>query len=104
MAVILLVGVFIRCYELSARSLWFDEAFTWRLTTFSWREMIEREARDNSPPLYFVFLKAWASVFGNSPAALRSLSVVFGAVTIVGMYLFILEALRAPVSTRVLPL
>jgi mannosyltransferase len=99
LAVILLAGVFIRCYGLSARSLWFDEAFAWRITTFSWREMIERVARDNSPPLYYLCLKTWVSVFGTSPAALRSLSVLFGAVTIVGMYLFTLEALRTePIS------
>jgi mannosyltransferase len=94
LAFILLAGVFIRCYELSARSIWFDEAFAWRMTTFSYPEMIERVARDNSPPLYYLFLKTWVSVFGTSPAALRSLSVLFGAVTIVGMYLFTLEALR----------
>jgi mannosyltransferase len=99
LAVILLAGVFIRCYELSVRSIWFDEAFAWRMTTFSYREMIERVAHDNSPPLYYLFLKTWVSVFGTSPAALRSLSVLFGAVTIVGMYLFTLEALRTePIS------
>jgi mannosyltransferase len=94
LALVVLAGVLLRGYGLSARSFWFDEAFSWRVIQFPLSEMIERIGRDNHPPLYFILLKAWGAVFGTSPFALRSLSVLFGAVTIVGTYLFIIEAYR----------
>src|SRR6266699_1987242 len=89
---ICLAGVLIRGYRLSARSFWFDEAFSWRLIEFPLWDMVVRTARDNHPPLYFLVLKAWAAIFGASPGALRSLSVVLGGVTIIGIYLFAWEA------------
>src|SRR6266404_4863810 len=85
---ILASGLVLRLWQLSARSLWFDEAFTWRLTKFSFPEMLQRAARDNNPPLYFIPLWAWEAAFGDSVFALRSLSVIFSTLTIFGMYLF----------------
>jgi mannosyltransferase len=45
-------------------------------------------------PLYFVLLKAWTAVFGDSVAAMRGLNVPLAGATIVGVYLFTVEALR----------
>jgi hypothetical protein len=87
LTVIVLIGLALRGHDLSARSFWFDEAFSWRLIQFPLLEMIERTGRDNHPPLYFVLLQCWAAIFGASAAALRALSVVVGGMTIVGMYL-----------------
>src|SRR5262245_16564124 len=75
---LVLIGLGIRGHDLSARSLWFDEAFCWRLTEFPIPEMIRRVGLDNHPPLYFLLLKGWTSVFGESTMALRSLSVLLG--------------------------
>ncbi len=90
--VFFLVGLFFRVYQLADRSLWFDEAFSWRLIQFPFTEMLHRIGRDNHPPLYFVLLKGWATVFGESTFALRSLSVLFGSLTIFGTYFFVTEA------------
>ncbi len=76
------------------RELWFDEAFTWRLVEFPLAEMMDRAARDNSPPLYYLLLHAWVRVFGDSLAALRGLSALCGVLTVAGMYLFVREALE----------
>jgi hypothetical protein len=89
---LLVVGLGFRLTQLSARSLWFDEAFSWRLIQFPIVEMLPRVGRDNHPPLYFILLKGWATVFGDSAFALRSLSVLFGGLTILGAYLFAAEA------------
>jgi uncharacterized membrane protein len=94
LALIVTGGIVLRCGELSRRSIWFDEAFSWRLTQFSVTELVERTASDVHPPFYYILLKAWTAVFGTSVIALRSLSVVFGALTIVGTYLFTAEAFR----------
>jgi uncharacterized membrane protein len=85
---ILALGLVPRLYSLSERSLWFDEAFCWRLIQFPFLEMIERVGRDNHPPLYFMLLKGWATLFGDSAWTLRFLSVLFGLATIAGTYLF----------------
>jgi mannosyltransferase len=92
LTVIFLAGMTLRLYQLSTRSLWFDEAFSWRLVQFPWYELLPRVGQDNHPPLYFILLKAWAAVFGDSVFALRSLSVLFGVLTIFGAYLFAVEA------------
>ncbi len=92
LAIIALVGLILRCYQLGARSVWFDEAFCWRLIQFPFLEMIQRVGGDNHPPLYFVLLRGWATVFGESPISLRSLSVLFGMLTIVGTYMLAVEA------------
>jgi len=96
-AVLMLIalgGLAIRAYRLPKRSLWFDEAFTWRLTQFPFAEMLRRITLDNSPPLYYMLLKIWLGVFGHSAGALRSFSVCCGGLTILGMYLFVAEAFR----------
>lgn len=85
---ITVTGVFFRSYHLTARSLWFDEAFSWRLIQFSNAEMLSRAAADVHPPLYYLILKAWSLVFGSSLLALRSFSVAAAALTISAAYLF----------------
>ncbi len=99
LGLIVLAGAAVRVYPLSERSFWFDEAFTWRLIDYPWLEMLERASRDNSPPFYYFLLKAWSEVFGTSPVALRSLSLVFGLLTVVGTYLFCVEAFGRQPST-----
>ncbi len=86
------VGAALRSYGLFERPFWFDEAFAWRLSQFALPELVRRIGEDNHPPLYPVLLKGWSALWGTSPAALRSLSVLLGAATIVGMYLFAFEA------------
>jgi|SRR5579884_447670 len=92
LTVITFAGLAIRIHQLAARSLWFDEAFTWRLIDFPFAEMLQRVGRDTHPPLYFILLQGWAALFGESAFALRSLSVFFGGLTILGAYLFAVEA------------
>jgi hypothetical protein len=93
LGIIVLGGLILRGHHLAERCIWFDEAFSWKLIEFPFSEMLERIARDNHPPLYFVLLKGWAAVWGTSLLALRSLSVLLGGVSLVGAYLFTVEAL-----------
>src|SRR5688572_27598207 len=86
---IVVLGVGLRSYHLTARSLWFDEAFSWRLSQFPLPELISRDAQDVHPPLYYILLKGWTVVFGASLLALRSFSVFLAALTIAFCYLFV---------------
>ena len=88
------VGVCLRCYGLTTRSLWFDEAFTYWVSQFPLDELWNRVIHDNHPPLHYVVLHFWTGIFGTSLGALRSLGVLLGGLTIVGCYLFTVEALR----------
>lgn len=92
LAAIVAFGTLLRSYRLGERSFWFDEAFFWKLSQFPLGELLERTGEDNYPPLYPVLMKAWSTVFGCSAWALRSLSVLCGAATIVGAFLFCSEA------------
>jgi hypothetical protein len=92
LAVVIALGLGLRWYHIADRSIWFDEAFTWRMIQYPFCEMLRRIALDNSPPLHFVLLKYWAACFGDSLPALRSLSVVMGGVTILAMFLFVRAA------------
>ena len=66
---IILTGVLIRIRGLTLRSFWFDEAFSWRMTQFSPGELFVHVAHDNHPPLFFILLKAWSEIAGDSVIA-----------------------------------
>ena len=93
--VIIAIGVAGRSFELTARSLWFDEAFSWRLIQFPLPEMVARDAADVHPPLYYILLQWWSTVFGSSLLALRAFSVALAGATIAAMYLFVKEAAQS---------
>jgi len=90
---VLLVAAGLRFYGLGAKSLWLDEALSWRLQTFPIPMMIQRTGEPNTvhPPLYFILLHFWTGPFGDSEFALRSLSGVAGVLTVLGMFLLVRE-------------
>lgn len=88
LGVVVALGTCLRCYHLADRPVWFDEAFSYTLIGGSdWSEMVARTAADVHPPLYYATLRCWTACFGASPVAMRSLSVVMAAVTMVAFYL-----------------
>ena len=89
---VLASGAVFRIQKIGELSYWFDESFTWKTISFPWSEMPDRVARDNQPPLYYLLLKLWASVWGSSPTALRSFSVLCGLLTVACIFLFVRAA------------
>src|SRR5581483_4580543 len=84
--VFLVLACCLRCDRLALPPLTSDEAFSWRLTTYSVPELLGHMPGDAHPPLHYFFLKGWVILFGDSPFALRSLSVVFALASIVVLY------------------
>jgi hypothetical protein len=82
----LLLAGCLRCDRLALPLLSSDEAFSWRLTTYSVAELLGHMPGDAHPPLYYLLLKGWIVLFGDSPFALRGLSVVFALASIVVLY------------------
>lgn len=85
--IILLLGLILRLISLD-QSLWLDEATSVVVARdFTFSEIITRfSPGDFHPPLYYLMLKVWISVFGSTEVAVRMLSVVFGVATIWVVY------------------
>lgn len=82
-ATLTLVALGLRLIDLGTRPLWLDEAFSAWFSAQSfhylWHVLPTYEAH---PPLYYSLLKLWRMVFGGDAVALRSISVLFGVLTI----------------------
>ncbi len=80
--VALLVGALARFDRIAGSSLWHDESFSWSLILYPYADVIRRTAIDVHPPLYYLILKAWVGVFGDSVFAMRGLSALLGLGTL----------------------
>jgi mannosyltransferase len=78
LAIVLLMaaGLASFAWKLGADGLWHDEAVSWRISrdwSTMWAALLGHEA---NMWLYYIGLHGWIRLFGESPAALRSLSVL----------------------------
>ncbi len=76
-------GFFIRLHGLGAESLWIDEAHTAAVARMPVLELLKTVALDNHPPLSFLVERGALLLLGDSEAALRLPSLLFGTLTIV---------------------
>jgi 4-amino-4-deoxy-L-arabinose transferase-like glycosyltransferase len=85
-ALLLLVVVLaagLRFADLGRRSLWFDEAVTWKYAEKPLGRLWGPEAaRESNPPFFYTLEHGWIRLFGDSETALRSLAALFGLATI----------------------
>ena len=68
-AVLLLTGI-------TNEGLWYDESYTGSLVRQSFSSIIHVTGGDNHPPLYYLALRAFTLVFGNTVFTLRVFSVI----------------------------
>lgn len=59
---ILIFSFAVRTLHLTERSIWYDEAFSWRLVQFPFAEFLTRAIADVHPILYYIVLKFWFAV------------------------------------------
>jgi uncharacterized membrane protein len=85
---VLLLGVVLRLPYVAQRSLWSDEASSWWTASRPWEDLWASIRHNVHAPLYYLLLRGWMGIFGDSPPALRSLSILLGTLTIAGMFLF----------------
>jgi mannosyltransferase len=81
-------AVALRIPYLTERSLWYDEASSWQTARFPFPELMRSVRLNVHMPLYYLLLKGWMAVLGESVAAIRGFSVAFGALTVLAMCLF----------------
>lgn len=85
--IIIIVGLIIRLVSIN-QSLWLDEATSALVAKMSVVQMFTRFLPgDFHPPFYYLLLKYWVLLFGNSEVVLRLPSVIFGSVTIYLCYI-----------------
>jgi uncharacterized membrane protein len=73
---IIILCALLRFYHLGAASLWSDEIFSrYYLDLFGLHYVLtDGLSKETNPPTYYLLLRGWIALFGNSEAALRSLS------------------------------
>lgn len=81
-----LFGAALRLHLLGARSLWIDEAASVQFATLPWRSFLRTLwSYQGNMTLYYFLLRAWIHL-GDSEFVVRSLSVLFGVLTIPAVY------------------
>ncbi len=83
---IVLLAALLRFHMLGHQSLWNDEGNSLRLAQRSVSGLISAAAQDIHPPGYYLTLKAWQTLTGDSEFALRSLSALAGILTVACVY------------------
>lgn len=85
------------------QNVWFDEAYSITLAKSPVRDLINLTGVDAHPPLYYLYLKAWGTVFGWSEFALRSSSAVLGAFSIGTVAIIIRQLFSKKAVIMVIP-
>lgn len=81
------LAAFLRAFALGTESVWLDEAVSVKISGQSLPSIVESTATgDTNPPLYYILLRLWTLVFGQSEVAIRSLSACLGTASVVLIY------------------
>ncbi len=83
---LLLLGLFLRIYDLGSESLWLDEVISSQISSNDLAHAVKAYQVTDHPPLYFLCLHFWIDLFGHSEPSMRFLSVIFGFLSIVMIY------------------
>ena len=79
-ALAVLVGVVLRF--VSPTALWLDEAQSVAIARSDLAGLFQGLRQDGAPPLYYLLLHAWMSVFGTGAVAVRALSGLFSVLSL----------------------
>ncbi len=84
--VILFMAAALRLHWLGHQSFWNDEGNTLRLVERSIPDLLVSASRDIHPPGYYLLLKSWWLLTGESEFALRAFSALCGTITVACVY------------------
>ncbi len=89
----------LRCWHLTDSCLWFDEIFSVHAAEMDFQNLFWFVAQDLiHPPLFYVLLKFWISIGGESLFWLRLFPVVFSIISLVP-FIFLCRELKLKFST-----
>lgn len=85
-ALLVVFQLILSLFYIDAHSIDLDEPFSIFYSQFDLSALWKLFENENNPPLHFVLLHGWIKLFGTEPAAVRSLSLIFGIATSVVIY------------------
>lgn len=83
---IFLAAVALRLYDLGSESLWFDEAWSFKIAQMDPWQIVFSTPEDNNPPLYYLILHYWLLLTGDSEFAIRLPSAIASALAVPLIY------------------
>ncbi len=86
LVVILLLAAVLRFHRIEEQSFWNDEGNSARLSERSLKLIVEGTASDVHPPLYYLLLRGWRELAGESEFGLRAFSAFLGIGIVVLTY------------------
>ncbi|HTQ04996.1 MAG TPA: glycosyltransferase family 39 protein [Polyangiaceae bacterium] len=90
LACVVVASLVLRVYVANRCSFWLDEVWTRHDSSAPWPELLRGPSREH-PPLLYVLVRLTMDVFGTSDLAVRGVSLFFGCVLLVAVYLLCLE-------------
>lgn len=75
-ALIMAAGAILLFTGITRESLWYDESYTAAIANHTLVDIINITGGDSHPPLYYLMLRVFRLVFGNSVLSLRTFSVL----------------------------
>lgn len=98
------VFILLRFWNLTDTCLWFDEIFSVHAAEHNWQNLFRFVAQDLiHPPLFYVLLKLWISIGGESLFWLRLFPVTFSILALAPFY-FLCKQLKLNYATIALAL
>ncbi|MDH3588320.1 MAG: glycosyltransferase family 39 protein, partial [Gammaproteobacteria bacterium] len=86
---LIVLGATLRLWDIGGKAIWLDEAYSiWIANHSLWQGVRLVAQVDFNPPLYYVFLSLWQSVFGDGQVAVRILSALFSTAAIPFLFSF----------------
>lgn len=84
-----IAGALLRTYSTYNGGIWADEGLVFNIVAIpSWRDMFGfLSMHESHPPLFYVLVRAWQSLFGSSDDSTLSIAVVLGTAIIPSTYL-----------------
>jgi hypothetical protein len=101
LSLIVCLFVALRLWRLTTYGLWFDEAFSHLLARLSWSGLIKAVVSDVvHPPLFYLLLKIWIAIGGESLLWLKLLPVTVAVASILPLLLLCSELNLSAVETN----
>lgn len=85
--VLLVIAAVLRIWFVGKTDLGYDESFSLLISLQSLPDIVQLLSKGDNPPLWELMLHFWVKVFGISEVAIRCLSLVFSALTVIPIYL-----------------
>ncbi|MBF6028416.1 glycosyltransferase family 39 protein [Pseudomonas sp. P115] len=79
---ILALAMALRFYHLTSAAIWGDEGSSLLLSEYALSDLWFHAAHDVHPPLYFLLLRGWIELFGDSIGSIRSMSALPGVIAV----------------------